>query len=102
MQVKNAEGAWITAEPIPGTFVCNIGDMMQVWTNGLYTPTLHRVINPHPTKSRVSIPFFFEPGFDTLVQPVAGLAGSQPGLGMLAPVNYGKHLERKVYSNFEL
>ena len=30
VQVKNAEGKWITAEPIPGTFVCNIGDMMSV------------------------------------------------------------------------
>ena len=29
-QVKNREGQWINADPIPGTFVCNIGDMLKV------------------------------------------------------------------------
>ena len=36
MQVKNAAGQWVSAEPIPGTLVCNIGDMLRVWTHGLY------------------------------------------------------------------
>ena len=30
MQVKNQQGQWISADPIPGTFVCNIGDMLKV------------------------------------------------------------------------
>ena len=36
MQVKNAGGQWVSAKPIPGTLVCNIGDMLRVWTHGLY------------------------------------------------------------------
>ena len=39
MQVKNAAGQWVSAEPIPGTLVCNIGDMLRVWTHGLYQVT---------------------------------------------------------------
>lgn len=39
MQVKNAAGQWVSAEPIPGTLVCNIGDMLRVWTHGLYKVT---------------------------------------------------------------
>jgi hypothetical protein len=35
-QVKNAAGQWVAADPIPGTLVCNIGDMLRVWTHGLY------------------------------------------------------------------
>ena len=69
LQVKNAEGHWITAYPVPGTFVCNIGDMLKVWSNGLYQPTMHRVINADPTQSRVSLPFFYEPCYDALVEP---------------------------------
>lgn len=30
LQVKNCEGKWVAAEPIPGTLVVNIGDMLQV------------------------------------------------------------------------
>lgn len=36
LKVKNAAGQWVAADPIPGTLVCNIGDMLRVWTHGLY------------------------------------------------------------------
>ena len=32
--MKNARGEWITAAPIPGTFVCNVGDMLRIYSNG--------------------------------------------------------------------
>ncbi len=100
-QVKNARGEWISAAPIPGTFVCNIGDMMRVYTNGEYTPTLHRVVNTDPSCSRVSVPFFYETSFDAEVAPIPALL--QPGEAPIcAPVRYGRHLESKVLSNFEL
>ncbi|KAH7691841.1 Thebaine 6-O-demethylase protein [Dioscorea alata] len=53
------EGEWISAVPIPGTFVCNIGDMIKIWSNGIYESTLHPVINNSPTY-HVSIAFFYE------------------------------------------
>ncbi len=101
MQVKNAKGEWITAAPIPGTFVCNIGDMMRVYTNGAYTPTLHRVVNADPSRSRVSVPFFYETAFDAEVAPIRALlkGKEQP---VFDSVIYGRHLESKVLSNFEL
>lgn len=34
LQVQNAAGRWVDAPPLPGSFVCNIGDMLQIWTNG--------------------------------------------------------------------
>ena len=100
LQVKNAAGAWVDAAPIPGALVCNVGDMLRVWTNGLYEPTLHRVLNPDPTRSRISIPYFHEPGFDTVVTPICGM---EPVGGVEhADTHYGSHLESKVLSNFEL
>lgn len=101
VQVKNAAGSWITAAPVPGTFVCNIGDMMRIWTNGLYEPTLHRVANADRSRSRVSLPFFYEPAFDTVVTPIPGLHGTSPSQ-MLPSKHYGRHLESKVFCNFEL
>lgn len=58
LQVASADGHWMHASPIPGTFVVNIGDAMSMWTNGIFISTLHRVVNLSGQK-RYSIPFFF-------------------------------------------
>jgi isopenicillin N synthase-like dioxygenase len=45
----DAEGVWINADPLPGAVVCNIGEMWETWTAGLYKSTLHRVVHRSPT-----------------------------------------------------
>jgi isopenicillin N synthase-like dioxygenase len=98
LQVLNGNGDWVPAPPVPGTFVVNIGDMLRVWTNGMYTPTMHRVVHPG-TGARVSLPFFYEPSFDAVVEPIPALMAAS-GRPPLPPVRYGAHLEGKVLSNF--
>ena len=68
LQVKS-RARWIDALPIPGSFVCNIGDMLDRMTGGLYRSTPHRVRNTS-TSGRLSFPFFFDPNFDAEVQPI--------------------------------
>lgn len=58
LQVLSKNGNWITVNPIPGAFVINIGDMVNNWTNDLYSATLHRVIHKN-TNYRISVPFFY-------------------------------------------
>ena len=60
---------WVAAPPVPGSFVCNIGDMLDRMTLGLYRSTPHRVRNPAP-RDRLSFPFFFDPNFFARVQPI--------------------------------
>ncbi|MET8956029.1 isopenicillin N synthase family dioxygenase [Streptomyces sp. NPDC004393] len=69
LEVLNAEGAWIPAPHIPGTFLVNIGQMMQRWTNDRYRATWHRVQLPGAV-DRYSIPFFFEPAYDAVISPL--------------------------------
>jgi isopenicillin N synthase-like dioxygenase len=60
---------WVPAPPVPGSFVCNIGDMLDRMTRGLYRSTPHRVRNPAP-RDRLSFPFFFDPNFFARVHPI--------------------------------
>lgn len=62
LQVKTPRG-WLEAPPIPGTLVCNLGDMLERMTGGLYKSTPHRVRNS-AARDRLSFPFFFDPGWD--------------------------------------
>jgi isopenicillin N synthase-like dioxygenase len=68
LQVKGPSG-WIAAPPIPGSFICNIGDMLDRMTGGFYRSTPHRVHNPSG-RARLSFPFFFDPGFDADIRPI--------------------------------
>jgi len=61
---------WIDIEPAPGALVINVGDMMQVWSNDRYSAALHRVL-PRSTRERYSLPFFFNPSYDTDYAPLA-------------------------------
>ncbi|KAL1748418.1 hypothetical protein HDZ31DRAFT_29767 [Schizophyllum fasciatum] len=118
------DGFWINADPIPGCVVCNIGEMWDIWTNGLYRATLHRVVH---RGSNYRIPFFFEPNFDAHVRPLDAalriqrassflpsnekdhrLTNSQSGQDHgggtgtdKKPVVYGDFLLAKVTNNFD-
>jgi isopenicillin N synthase-like dioxygenase len=66
LEVKSKAG-WIPAPPVPGAFVCNIGDMLDRMTGGVYRSTPHRVRNSSG-HARLSWPLFFDPGFHAEVK----------------------------------
>ncbi len=68
LQVQHRSGEWVEAPPIEGTLVCNIGDLLARWSNDRFNSTLHRVIN-RTGHARYSIPVFFDPHTDTVIDP---------------------------------
>ena len=104
LAVRGGDG-WIDADPVPGTFVCNLGDMLERLTGGRYRSTPHRVRNDSGAE-RLSFPFFLDPGWDAEVVPlpldVTGPAGPPPerwdGTDVIAGVTgtYGEYLMAKV------
>ncbi|HEU0199053.1 MAG TPA: 2-oxoglutarate and iron-dependent oxygenase domain-containing protein [Burkholderiaceae bacterium] len=68
LEVRSPSG-WVAAPPVAGSFVCNIGDMLDRMTRGLYRSTPHRVRNLS-SRDRLSFPFFFDPNFFAQVEPI--------------------------------
>jgi len=100
LQVRTP-GGWIEAPPVPGAFVCNIGDMLDRLTGGEYRSTPHRVRNVSG-RDRLSFPLFFDPAFDAVIRPLPGRENAPPGerwdgadlAGFHGP--YGDYLLAKV------
>jgi isopenicillin N synthase-like dioxygenase len=72
LQVQNKAGEWVDVPVVPGTFVVNLGDSLERWTNDKWVSTMHRVVNPPrevaATHSRVSIPYFVQPNYDAVIE----------------------------------
>jgi isopenicillin N synthase-like dioxygenase len=73
LETVNKEGDWVVVPPIEDSFVINIGDILQAWSNGRFSSTPHRVINRYG-RERVSIPLFVNPNYNTVVKPLVGKA----------------------------
>ena len=70
LEVQNQQGDWVGAPPLADSFVVNIGNILQYWSNGRFSSTPHRVINRNGG-DRYSIPFFVNPDFGTIIRPLA-------------------------------
>lgn len=68
LEVMNAAGEWIDVPLRPDAYVVNIGDMLELWTNGAFVATTHRVRKV--SEERYSFPLFFSLDYNTRVAPM--------------------------------
>ncbi len=95
LQVQGSRGTWLSASPIAGTFVVNVGDLLARWTNDRFRSTPHRVVNrsSHP---RYSTALFIDPNADTLIEPV-----TRPGeVAHYSPVTCAAYLRSRLDAAF--
>jgi isopenicillin N synthase-like dioxygenase len=98
LQVLDRAGSWLDVVAAPNSFVINIGDMMQYWTNDRWKSTVHRVMNPPRDKNlgsrRQSIVFFHSPNENTLISCLDSCC-SIVNPAKYAPILAGDHLRQK-------
>lgn len=70
LEVRTPRGDWMEAPAVPGCLIVNLGEILQFATRGRYQATPHRVTNRSGSRSRISIPFFLNPGLCTRIQPL--------------------------------
>jgi len=83
LRVKTDSGEWIDAPPIPGTFVVNTGELLELATNGFVCADIHAAISPPEGTERFSVPFFLGASHDgsiPLIELPAELKGKERGV----------------------
>jgi isopenicillin N synthase-like dioxygenase len=71
LQVEGPDG-WIDAPPLPGSFIINVGELLEMASNGYLRATVHRVVTPPPGVDRMSVALFLGARLDSVV-PVLDL-----------------------------
>lgn len=75
------DGAYLDVPPMPGAFVVNLGELLEIATEGYLTATDHRVVSPQGAVERYSVPFFYNPRLDAVIETVPGeYLRSAPGI----------------------
>ncbi|EZP72025.1 2OG-Fe(II) oxygenase [Sphingomonas paucimobilis] len=93
LQVLDKQGEWADVPLIDGAMIMNIGDMMEVLSNGRYLATKHRV--KKVKEERYSFPMFHACDYDYVIAPV--MRGETP---RYAPVKGGEHLFSQTARTF--
>jgi isopenicillin N synthase-like dioxygenase len=98
LQVQNAAGLWVTAPPIDGALLINIGDCMERWTNDQFRSTVHRVIN-QTGRERYSLAFFYGANYHTTIECLPGCSGEQRP-ARYPPVKAGEWTIRNIQAAY--
>ncbi|KAK7275454.1 hypothetical protein RIF29_16571 [Crotalaria pallida] len=87
------DGKWVTVNPVPNTFIVNIGDQIQVISNDRYKSVLHRAL-VNSQKERMSIPTFYCPSPDAMIGPAPQLIDHDH------PAQYTNFTYKEYYDKF--
>ena len=95
LQLRDHAGDWRDVEVTPGDALLNTGDLMALWSNGLYPSTLHRVQPRLVEPGRYSMAFFVDPDSQARIAPLAPcITQDRPAIGKA--VLAGEHIQRRI------
>nr|ARJ31381.1 GA 3-oxidase [Epimedium pseudowushanense] len=72
LQVLKDGVRWVTVPPLSGALVVNVGDLLQILSNGRYPSVLHRAV-VHRTRHRLSIAYLYGPPMNVQISPLSKL-----------------------------
>ncbi|GAV73137.1 2OG-FeII_Oxy domain-containing protein/DIOX_N domain-containing protein [Cephalotus follicularis] len=106
-QVKNSsvglqilkDNTWVPVQPLPNALVINIGDTIEVLTNGIYKSVEHRAVT-HKEKDRLSIVTFYAPSYEVELGPMPELVDdSNPRMYKI--YNHGEYSKHYITNKLQ-
>ncbi|XP_042460987.1 jasmonate-induced oxygenase 4-like [Zingiber officinale] len=88
LQVRHA-GEWVTVDPVPGGLIVNIGDQIQLLSNGTFKSVEHRV-TANAAADRISVAYFHNPQDDLLISPASEIV-KRSGPAVYKPIMYREY-----------
>nr|KAJ0225404.1 hypothetical protein LSAT_V11C100046160 [Lactuca sativa] len=90
---------WVHVPPIKGSLTINIGDALQIMSNGLYKSIEHHVV-ANGNKNRISVPIFVNPRPSDVIGPLAQVInrGEKALYKQVLYSDYVKHFYRKSHN----
>ncbi|XP_027351293.1 protein SRG1-like [Abrus precatorius] len=93
------KGAWVPVAPISDAILVNVGDVMEILSNGKYKSVEHRAVT-NKDKERTSYVFFLSPGDDVEVEPLDHMIDAQ-NPKLYQKVRYGDYLRQSMKRKME-
>ena len=101
LEVRAVDGSWLRAKPLPGSILVNVGDLLEIFSDGLFPATLHRVVIPEEEtvrkKPRQSIVFFVHPDGEAVCKPLIKSKGTTKN----NPITAKDHVTRRFAETFQ-
>lgn len=91
--------SWIHVAPVKESLIINVGDALQIFSNGRYKSIEHRVV-ANKEKKRVSVPLFVNPRPTDIISPLPEVLASSGENPLYKPIlysDYVKHFFRKAH-----
>ncbi|XP_044460647.1 protein SRG1-like [Mangifera indica] len=105
LQIRK-DGRWTPVTPLPNAFVVNIGDIMEIVSNGIYKSIEHRA-TVNSVGERLSVATFYSSKLDTELGPAPSLIGpNSPAIFRRVPLEkyfkefFARKLNGKAYLDF--
>ncbi|XP_030471073.1 S-norcoclaurine synthase 1-like [Syzygium oleosum] len=97
LQIKKSD-KWLPIKSVPGAFIVNVGDVIEIMSNGQYKSIEHRAV-VNPEKQRLSIAAFHNPNMQAKIGPLPDLAGKSGALYKTS--NHDDYLRKIVTSKLD-
>ena len=99
LQTLSRAGDWIDVPPTPGTIVVNVSDVLRVWSNDRYRASIHRV-GPMTSRSRYSIPYFFNPELESVIEPIDALLSQTAEAARYRSFTWREFIRARIDDNY--
>ncbi|KAM7526369.1 hypothetical protein LguiA_016271 [Lonicera macranthoides] len=90
LQIRH-DGGWVPVKPVPNSLIINVGDALEILSNGKYKSIEHRAVTSE-TSTRISFGTFVSPDNEVEIEPIKEILNMQQKPATYKKIKYGDYL----------